>query len=161
MQNIKYSVWSLTYISFIMDFFSFGYGLGRVNTAWIYYSLLFPLTRCPAKLGNDLKCFFFFFWVCVKCWIVPLGSNPLPEVCTIPVLGTCHPHCLPVVDMEPNILQDIPWTAAATAPTKATCVVGPLVSRCLRHSWCSFILWLLPLSHFSYFSAQVAIRTQT
>lgn len=78
MQNIKYSVWSLTYISFIMDFFSFGYGLGRVNTAWIYYSLLFPLTRCPAKLGNDLKCFFFFFecvWNVELCLLAAILSQ--------------------------------------------------------------------------------------
>lgn len=50
--------------------------------------------------------------------------------------------------------------AATTAPTKATGVVGPLVSRRLRHSRCSFILGLLPFSHFSYFRTQLAGRLE-
>lgn len=56
MQNIKCSVSNLsfTHTSFTTEFSSFSFGLNRVNIAWIYYSLLFPLTRCPTKSGNCL-----------------------------------------------------------------------------------------------------------
>lgn len=56
MQIIKCSVSSLsfTHTSFTTEISSFSYGLSRVNIAWIYYSLLFPLTRCPTKSGNCL-----------------------------------------------------------------------------------------------------------
>lgn len=59
-----------------------------------------------------------------------------------------------------DIFGDLPGAATAAAPAEAAGVVGPLVSRCWRHSLCSFILGLLPFSHFSCLGTQLAEETQ-
>lgn len=59
-----------------------------------------------------------------------------------------------------DILGDLPGAATTAAPAEAAGVVGPLVSGCWRHSLCSFILGLLPFSHFSYLGTQLAEETQ-
>lgn len=55
---------------------------------------------------------------------------------------------------------DVPGAAAAAAPTEATRVVGPLASGRLGRRGCLLILRLLPLSHGSSCSAQLAERRE-